>query len=68
MRAFISIERASPKYESLDIIIHSQDKYAALLAMALKELEAFKKKYSQLAELNALFDIIDELKAKEKIA
>jgi hypothetical protein len=68
VRAFISIERASPNYESLDVIIHSEDKYAALLAMALKELEAFKKKYSQLAELNALFDIINELKAKEKIA
>jgi hypothetical protein len=68
VRAFLSIERASPNYESLDIIVHSEDKYAALLAMALKELEAFKKKYSQLAELNALFDIINELKAKEKIA
>lgn len=68
VRAFISIERASPNYESLDIIIHSEDKYAALLAMALKELEAFKKKYSRLTELEALYNIIDEIKAKEKIA
>lgn len=68
VRAFISIERASPNYESLDVIIHSEDKYAALLTMAFKELEAFKKKYSQLTELETLYNIIDEIKAKEKIA
>lgn len=54
VRAFFNIEEASPVYESIDAIVRNEDKRATLLQMALKELRAFQKKYSQLKELSAV--------------
>ena len=61
-RAFYSIvqeEEIGRKYESLDVIVASEDKASKLLQAAQKELLAFKHKYETLAELKAVFDAID---------
>ena len=36
-------------------------KPSAMLAMALKELKAFQKKYKTLAELKPLFDVLEDI-------
>ena len=65
IRAFFRVDTASSSYESLDVIIRQEDKYAALLKAAGNELKAFKKKYAALKELEELFKLIDDLEVKE---
>jgi hypothetical protein len=60
-RAFYSIVQGDHKYESLSVIVESDDKAKKLLQAAYKELMAFKQKYESLAELIPVFDIIDEV-------
>lgn len=50
IRAFFKLETAE-SYESTAIIVKSISKYDELLAQSRKELEAYLKKYSQIAEL-----------------
>lgn len=64
VRAWFAIERSEPVYESVTAIIQNEDKYAALLSMAKKELAAFQRKYSQLTELKPIFDMINEMKER----
>lgn len=61
IRAFFRIETTSSNYESLDVIIRQEDKYAALLRAAENELKAFRKKYTALKELEEIFKLIDGL-------
>ena len=61
VRAFFNIQKTS--YESTGVIIRQEDKYAKLLDTALKELEAFKRKYISLKELQPVFDAITQAKA-----
>lgn len=77
VRAFFNIEVKSPVYESLNTIVRNEDKYAALLQTALRELESFQRKYSMLAELDKVMQAIEEAKnaactatqtASEKVA
>ena len=60
VRAFLKIEPES-EYQSLNVILQSADSHSALLAMALKELKAFQKKYKTLAELKPLFDVLEDI-------
>lgn len=48
-------------YEPTKVFIQKPDEYAALLERALRELEAFKRRYETLAELEQIFEAIDEL-------
>lgn len=57
-RAYFHIEVKQPCYESVHAIIQNEDKYAALLKQALRELEAFQRKYNTLTELKPVFDAI----------
>lgn len=57
VRAFFVTEKTS-KYEHIDVILHNEDKRAIMLRQAIAELNAFKKKYAELAELTALFEQI----------
>lgn len=49
-------------YESIVQIMSESDKRAALLKVALSELEAFQKKYSILTELAEVFEAIEKVK------
>ena len=60
VRAFFNIEVKSPNYESLNTIVKHEDKYDALLRTALRELEAFRRKYRMLAELEQVMKAIED--------
>lgn len=60
-RVFFNIRREEHEYKHIDTIIRSQDDTAMLLQTALKELEAFERKYSQLKELSRVFDAIHSI-------
>lgn len=68
VRAFYNVVEASPEYESIRVIISDESKYSALLRTALKELRAFSKKYSQLKELGAILEAINQLSIDLDIA
>lgn len=48
-------------YKPVEIILKNVDEYQLLLKRALAELEAFKKRYSTLVELEQVFNAIDQL-------
>lgn len=48
-------------YKQTSLIFRNEDEYKALLRQAKAELEAFKRKYKTLTELEAVFDAIDEI-------
>ena len=59
VRAFFTVERKI--YESIDEILADRSKTEDLLKIALRELKAFKAKYSQLIALSGVFDAIDHI-------
>lgn len=61
VRAFFCIQTTEPNYESINAIVKQPDKYADLLRTAIKELQAFSKKYKKLKELSAFCESIDQL-------
>lgn len=46
-------------YKPTQIVIRKEDEYKQLLARAWSELEAFRRKYSMLNELQEIFEVID---------
>lgn len=60
IRAFLKTAPES-EYQSLEVILQSSDSHSAMLAMALKELKAFQRKYKTLAELKPLFDVVEDI-------
>ena len=60
VRAFLKTAPES-EYQSLNVILQSADSHSAMLAMALKELKAFQRKYKALAELKPLFDALEDI-------
>lgn len=62
-RAYFNIEQKESEYHSINVILESEDLHESLLATALKELKAFKKKYAVLKSLKPIFDAIDEIGA-----
>lgn len=66
VRAFYSVTTDEErKYESLNVIIKSEDKTKKLLESALRELIAFKAKYSMLSEIANVIKAIDEVQCAE---
>ena len=59
-RAIVSTNMRENTYEPVKITIRNVDSYERLKAEALRELEAFRKKYAVIEEIG---DIIDELEA-----
>ena len=47
-------------YQPTKLFLQNKSEYEALLERALRELEAFKKRYSTLAELEEVFDAIEK--------
>lgn len=64
VRAFL---KTAPEfeYQSLNVILQSADSHVAMLSMALRELEAFRKKYKMLSELKPLFGMIEDMEIKQ---
>lgn len=60
IRAFFTI--GQPTYESLHVIMKSEEKHNNLLELALRELAAFQTKYATLSQLAPVFDAIEEVK------
>ena len=60
VRAFFPVEVKPAIYESIQTIIKQEDKYAALMEQAEKELRAIQRKFNMLSELKSVFDAIDE--------
>lgn len=60
VRAFLKTTPES-EYQSLNVILQSADSHVAMLSMALRELEVFRKKYKMLSELKPLFDVLEEI-------
>lgn len=64
VRAFFSSAQDTGKdrrYESLRVIVSDETKTEKLMQSAIRELTAFRKKYTMLTELNRIFAEIDEL-------
>lgn len=64
VRAFLSIAQDTGKdrrYESLRVIVSDETKTEKLMQTAIRELTAFRKKYTMLTELKRIFAEIDEL-------
>lgn len=59
VRAFFSTELHH--YENIKTIMTDVSKKLTLMQKAVRELQAFKKKYAMLSELSKLFDAIDEV-------
>lgn len=62
-RAYFNIVRNESEYHSINVILEDQDKYESMMAMALKELQSFEKKYAILEQLKPVFDAINEISA-----
>ena len=68
VRAFYSVTTDEErKYESLNVIIKNEDKTKKLLESALRELIAFKAKYSMLSEIANVIKAIDEVQCNIEI-
>lgn len=65
VRAFVSVteSRKSAPYASIEHVMVRSDSRAILLEHARAELESFKRKYQQLAELADVFAAIDAVEA-----
>ncbi|MBQ6599980.1 MAG: hypothetical protein IJH79_20740 [Lentisphaeria bacterium] len=59
IRAFFKIEHDDPHYTPVEIIIRKEDTRNALIAQAINELKAFRRKYAAISELAKLFESID---------
>lgn len=58
VRAFVSVQN---NYHPTRIVMEDDGMRNELLATALSELQAFKRKYAALSELSAVFEAIDKL-------
>ena len=61
VRAIISTNERTNEYEPIQRTVVNQNSYNRLLAAAMDELQAFKKKYDTLAELSGIIAEIEAL-------
>lgn len=60
VRAFVNVQKT---YHPIEVVVNSEEQMLELLNTALSELKAFERKYSNLKQLSALFDVIHNLTA-----
>ena len=63
VRAFYTLRRETPEYESIQIILSDEEKYTELMRVAIRELMAFERKYNKIKELGRVFEAIEEVAA-----
>ena len=68
VRSFFNIVQAENRYQSIETILSDKDSTALLLEKAMRELEAFKRKYQSLEQLRDVFAAIDDASEQLKIA
>lgn len=61
IRAFVSVQKS---YQPIQVIVNDQEKMSELLSSALRELNAFRTKYSVLTELSDIFNSIQKIVEK----
>lgn len=64
VRAFFTLKRDEPQYESITIILSDEEKYNELMKVAIRELMAFEKKYAKIKELGKVFEEVDKVAAE----
>lgn len=64
IRAYFKVSE-SKHYKSIETIVKIEDKRRILLQTAIKELQAFRKKYDALSELDGVFKAIEDIKEDE---
>lgn len=57
----LQISTETNVYQPVKLILQKEDEYQTLLKRAMKELEAFKKRYQSLVELEEVFKAIEEI-------
>jgi len=60
-RVIVSTNEHNNHYTPIQVVVRNEDAYQKLLRTALEELEAFRKKYRNLSELESVIDSIEEL-------
>lgn len=68
VRAFLTLERnqkQKSEFVNIEAIMRSPEKRDSLFDIALRELNAFRRKYSNLSEFSEVFAAIDALNGKE---
>lgn len=63
-RSFFNVEYKTAEYRSVTAIMQDADGRDQLLSLALRELDAFKRKFNSLSELAAVFAAIEEIQEK----
>lgn len=66
-RGFVSLEYGVGKpgvFESTEKVLSVTEKKDRLLTLAIRDLQAFRRKYISLSELSELFEMIDEIVKK----
>lgn len=65
-KVFVSLhaDRKEGGYRTLVNVLGDKDQRALLIADAIKELESFQKKYTELQELANVFEAIEQVKQK----
>lgn len=63
VRAYVSLKDDTANFENITTVLVDTEKTEALLDIAMKELAAFKKKYSHLEKFAELFAEIERLEA-----
>ena len=63
-RSFFNVEYKTAEYRSVTAIMQNADGRDQLLSLALRELDAFKRKFNSLSELAAVFAAIEEIQEK----
>lgn len=63
-RSFFNVEYKTAEYRSVTAIMQDADGRDRLLSLALRELDAFKRKFNSLSELAAVFAAIEEIQEK----
>lgn len=61
VRYLVSTGNRDQTYQSIQLTVRNEDAYKDLLGRALLELEAFKRKYASLSELDEIMQLIDGL-------
>ena len=64
IRVFHHLEPSKPNYEPIVEIVKHEDRMEMLFKSAMKELAAFKAKYSGIQAFSKLFAVIEELEGK----
>lgn len=65
VRAYVSLPETRGYQRTVEVLNNKQQR-EQLLAMALRELAAFKRKYAELSELTAVFDAMEQVPIKPR--